>query len=1105
MELLIIIVIALFFLLPVFSIVISIRSRSQNKESISEINNLKYTVDAMKKRIALLESIVSGYDQKTQEIEEAEGVPLEEVKLTVEKEELPQEQESVYAFENVKTDADDDAEKIVEPLQDKEKKTDVIRDDDSDNYVRILFSKLGVGKLFESKEVKDGHNRTSIFAAIAKRINFEDFLGTNLLIWIGSIAIIFAGFFLVKYSIEKNLINPQIRVAFGFVLSIILLYSSLIIFKRPKMTNGLRIAQALSGAGFGVMYFSVYAASAMYGMIHPFIGFALIGAVTLGMVFLSLYFGIPILILSMVSGYLTPALLSNYSFHFSYTLGFIFVFFCAFLFIASKKGWWKISVLAVIVTFAWGIYYIINVSSDETFIIGLFVLGISGAIVGITNSKLKKDKSEQSVEFDYKKLSELTPLKIMHLIGLGSAGIVLALLLFKSDFSLFDWGMYAFFSAAGLMLTFYQSIFYRYLPVITAGINLILFLLWEYPSNGVFLGVIAGFSYMYGLVSFYFMWRHGLSRYWGYLGAFTVSAYSLIFSFRFIYEPMVMPAVLLLTGLLAVIVLMGTEGAGKIQHETDRVRKISVNAALLSLIFSISFLTGKFEPGLLLLIILWLILLFTVYLSFKNKTLYGYLPIVSSIMGFVVLFLWYKPDFETFIFTSFFYFILFYVTGLIKIRIGEYPLLWGISAVSVNIIHFFIPFLKLSKQADYPVWGAAALIFAALNYYSAFYIHKNRYDNNTHNYLILLYFGASVAFLTSGCMLILDSRLYPAVFAAELLFAAWALERFPVKRLVAVCWVLFGLTVLALLNELGYMNSFVNNYHFKYNLFEKLFNLAVPTLLSGSASYFLGRNRENNLAQAVRALTSLLVVIMVFLTAKYFIYQINPAPNNSGMWLIKDVFTNMFFIISALFLRYWKMSKNRLYNYLALLFLVSGAVRFVQLYFISGGIANIVGNAQGVVVINSLLFTLGLPAYVIHIFIRESDIFDRLPNINNFYKYFALILSFIVINMNVRFFFFHHMGEKGFTNPEIYSYSAVWLLSGILFMVYAVIAEIKSYRIAALVILTITVFKVFIYDASALTGLLRVFSFLGLGLSLIGIGYFYSRFVVKLPEPGKTE
>jgi uncharacterized membrane protein len=37
--------------------------------------------------------------------------------------------------------------------------------------------------------------------------------------------------------------------------------------------------------------------------------------------------------------------------------------------------------------------------------------------------------------------------------------------------------------------------------------------------------------------------------------------------------------------------------------------------------------------------------------------------------------------------------------------------------------------------------------------------------------------------------------------------------------------------------------------------------------------------------------------------------------------------------------------------------------------------------------------------------------------------------------------------------------------------------------------------KVFLFDASGLDGLLRIGSFIALGLSLIGIGWLYSRYL----------
>ena len=46
-----------------------------------------------------------------------------------------------------------------------------------------------------------------------------------------------------------------------------------------------------------------------------------------------------------------------------------------------------------------------------------------------------------------------------------------------------------------------------------------------------------------------------------------------------------------------------------------------------------------------------------------------------------------------------------------------------------------------------------------------------------------------------------------------------------------------------------------------------------------------------------------------------------------------------------------------------------------------------------------------------------------------------------------------------------------------------------------------TVAKVFLIDMGSLDGLYRVASFLGLGLSLVGIGYLYQRFVFPAAKP----
>jgi uncharacterized membrane protein len=79
---------------------------------------------------------------------------------------------------------------------------------------------------------------------------------------------------------------------------------------------------------------------------------------------------------------------------------------------------------------------------------------------------------------------------------------------------------------------------------------------------------------------------------------------------------------------------------------------------------------------------------------------------------------------------------------------------------------------------------------------------------------------------------------------------------------------------------------------------------------------------------------------------------------------------------------------------------------------------------------------------------------------------------------------------------ELYGYSVAWLIYGALLIMLALATGNRPIRHAAAGVILLAVLKVFLIDASGLTGLYRVASFLGLGLSLIAFGYLYQRFVL---------
>ena len=79
--------------------------------------------------------------------------------------------------------------------------------------------------------------------------------------------------------------------------------------------------------------------------------------------------------------------------------------------------------------------------------------------------------------------------------------------------------------------------------------------------------------------------------------------------------------------------------------------------------------------------------------------------------------------------------------------------------------------------------------------------------------------------------------------------------------------------------------------------------------------------------------------------------------------------------------------------------------------------------------------------------------------------------------------------------------SLVGIVLAIIFLLIGSARNERSWRVGSLVLMTATVLKVFFVDTAGLEGLLRVASFLALGASLIGIGWFYARQLKT--EPGK--
>src|SRR5687768_153035 len=119
------------------------------------------------------------------------------------------------------------------------------------------------------------------------RAGLEERLTSRWLVWLGAVALVLAGIFLIKYSIDNALLTPAMRATFGLLLGIALTLGGEWLRRRPmqKEIAALKpdyVPGALTSAGLFISFASIFAAYALLDLLSPtvaFIGLAIVALV----------------------------------------------------------------------------------------------------------------------------------------------------------------------------------------------------------------------------------------------------------------------------------------------------------------------------------------------------------------------------------------------------------------------------------------------------------------------------------------------------------------------------------------------------------------------------------------------------------------------------------------------------------------------------------------------------------------------------------------------------------------------------------------------------------------------------------------------------------
>jgi uncharacterized membrane protein len=147
----------------------------------------------------------------------------------------------------------------------------------------------------------------------ARRPDVEALLTTRWGVWLGSAALLMAGVFLVRYAVEQGMLGPGPRCVLAGILGVALVVGAEWLRRREAAWQTLtdQAAPGLAAGGVAVLFGAAYGAGVLYDLVPPLVGFALMAAVSVTGLAVSLRHGQLVGAVGVAGAFVTPALVQT--------------------------------------------------------------------------------------------------------------------------------------------------------------------------------------------------------------------------------------------------------------------------------------------------------------------------------------------------------------------------------------------------------------------------------------------------------------------------------------------------------------------------------------------------------------------------------------------------------------------------------------------------------------------------------------------------------------------------------------------------------------------------------------------------------------------------
>lgn len=526
--------------------------------------------------------------------------------------------------------------------------------------------------------------------------------------------------------------------------------------------------------------------------------------------------------------------------------------------------------------------------------------------------------------------------------------------------------------------------------------------------------------------------------------------------------------------------------AGRAEHPMVRVMILTAAAILASLAVLLVARSDFSTPSLAVPLLLTLGL---ILFAMKDQH-FDFIPGIAVAMAVGVLTLWnWMPDtLDQSLTVAGLFGLLFAASGFVVLRVCAHPWRWAALSAGGPLAVLATLYWRQSTLHPFWSWPLASLVLAVLAVAATERLAQRRHLPGQDKALAAYAVG-TIAALALTATFVLQEAWLTVSLSGLLLGIAWVERRLAIPELRRTALLLAGAVLVRLI---------LNPYVLHYPIGEAgvlswlLYGYGLPALAFAGAALLFRRSADDLLVSVLEAGTIAFTVLLVSLNIRhlvagsldYPVYGLHEASLNTIAWLSGS---------AGLFLIHRR--SGRLVPLRAgQLLMLAGSLQAVLLQALldnplSSG--DPVGNAA---LFNQLLISFGLPAvlYAVHVvLVPQKPTWLRPAS-----AFAALAFALLWASLEVRHAFVGSvLDAEPVTQAEQWSYSILWLTSGVLTLLGGIRARVPLFRQTGLAIVLAVVAKVFLIDLSETEGLWRALSFLGLGLTLVGIGWLYRRFV----------